>query len=45
MGRNAWRDVYPVVLAEMDRVVRGEEYVFEQPDDRFKKMVEDGVLC
>ncbi|TWU74838.1 hypothetical protein ED733_000839 [Metarhizium rileyi] len=28
MGRNAWRDVYPVVREEVDRVVRGEEYEF-----------------
>ncbi|KID84137.1 cholesterol oxidase precursor [Metarhizium guizhouense ARSEF 977] len=28
MGRNAWRDVYPMVREEVDRVVRGEEYVF-----------------
>lgn len=26
MGRNAWRDVYPMVREEVDRVVRGEAY-------------------
>jgi len=44
MGRNAWKDVYPFVLEEVDRVCRGEEYRFEEPDDRFKRMVEKGEL-
>ncbi|KAK4669784.1 uncharacterized protein QC763_206010 [Podospora pseudopauciseta] len=39
MGRNAWRDVYPFVREEVDRVVRGEGYRFEEPDDEFKAMV------
>ena len=44
MGRNAWRDVYPFVREEMDRVMRGERYVFEQPDDEFRRMVEAAEL-
>ncbi|GJN85505.1 hypothetical protein PLIIFM63780_009072 [Purpureocillium lilacinum] len=40
MGVNAWRDVYPFVREEVDRVVRGDEYVFRQPNDRFTAMVE-----
>jgi hypothetical protein len=44
MGRNAWKDVYPFVREEVDRVVRGEEYVFKEPDDRFKEMVDSGEL-
>ncbi|UNI18457.1 hypothetical protein JDV02_004725 [Purpureocillium takamizusanense] len=40
MGMNAWRDVYPFVREEVDRVVRGEEYVFRQPNDKFAAMVE-----
>lgn len=38
MGRNAWRDVYPFIREEVDRVVRGPDYVFQEPDDEFKKM-------
>ncbi|UKZ47827.1 hypothetical protein TrVGV298_002059 [Trichoderma virens] len=41
MGRNAWRDVYPFVREEVDRVVRGESYQFHQPNDRFKCFAED----
>ncbi|KAK4071095.1 CAZyme family AA3 [Trichoderma aggressivum f. europaeum] len=41
MGRNAWRDVYPFVREEIDRVVRGESYRFHQPNDRFKCFAED----
>ncbi|KAL7961890.1 hypothetical protein V8C34DRAFT_243312 [Trichoderma compactum] len=41
MGRNAWRDVYPFVREEVDRVVRGESYRFHQPNDRFKCFAED----
>ena len=44
MGRNAWKDVYPFVLEEVDRVCRGETYTFVEPDDRFKQMVEDGTM-
>ncbi|RYP91482.1 hypothetical protein DL770_002421 [Monosporascus sp. CRB-9-2] len=44
MGRNAWKDVYPFVREEVDRVVRGEGYSFEHPDDEFRRMVEAGEL-
>ncbi|KAI1444802.1 FAD/NAD(P)-binding domain-containing protein [Annulohypoxylon stygium] len=44
MGRNAWKDVYPFVREEVDRVVRGEEYRFQEPVDMFKKLVETGKL-
>jgi hypothetical protein len=44
MGRNAWRDVYPFVREELDRVTRGEAYRFEEPNDRFKAMVHGGEL-
>lgn len=37
MGRNAWRDVYPFVREEIDRVVRGESYKFREPYDRFRQ--------
>lgn len=40
MGRNAWRDVYPFVREEIDRVVRGESYRFREPNDRFKQFAE-----
>lgn len=40
MGRNAYKDVYPFVREEVDRVMRGEAYVFEEPDDYIKKMQE-----
>ncbi|KAI1772865.1 FAD/NAD(P)-binding domain-containing protein [Hypoxylon cercidicola] len=44
MGRNAWRDVFPFVREEVDRVVRGPGYRFEEPEDRFKTMVDSGKL-
>ncbi|KAL2191376.1 FAD/NAD(P)-binding domain-containing protein [Thermothelomyces heterothallicus CBS 203.75] len=44
MGRNAWKDVYPLVREEVDRVTRGEHYEFVEPDDRFKAMVHGGEL-
>ncbi|KAK3945806.1 cholesterol oxidase, partial [Diplogelasinospora grovesii] len=44
MGRNAWKDVYPFVREEVDRVVRGESYRFEEPHDKFKRMVDEGEL-
>jgi hypothetical protein len=42
MGRNAWKDVYPFVREEVDRVTRGEAYRFEEPDDEFKRRVHGG---
>jgi hypothetical protein len=44
MGRNAWRDVYPLVREEVDRIVRGEKFRFVEPDDEFKRMVDEGRL-
>lgn len=44
MGKNAWRDVYPMIRKEVDRVVRGESYKFVEPKDRFKDMVDNGDL-
>ncbi|KAL1897428.1 hypothetical protein Sste5346_004165 [Sporothrix stenoceras] len=47
MGRNAWKDVYPVLRAEVDRVVYGEQYKFVEPDAsvcRFTSMMEAGEL-
>lgn len=44
MGRNAWKDVYPFVREEVDRVTRGAAYRFEEPDDRFARMVQGGEL-
>ncbi|KAJ9142677.1 Cholesterol oxidase [Pleurostoma richardsiae] len=44
MGRNAWKDVYPFVREEVDRVVRGETYRFEEPEDRFTEMIKNGDL-
>ena len=44
MGRNAWKDVYPFVREEVDRVTRGEHYSFEEPIDSFKQMVDNGSL-
>ncbi|EFX05792.1 glucose-methanol-choline oxidoreductase [Grosmannia clavigera kw1407] len=47
MGRQAWRDVYPVVRAEVDRVVHGDGYRFREPDAtvcRFTRMMEAGEL-
>ncbi|KAK5999103.1 hypothetical protein PT974_01492 [Cladobotryum mycophilum] len=44
MGRNAWRDVFPFVREEVDRVVRGEAYRFRQPSDRFARIIESGEM-
>ncbi|KAL1870800.1 hypothetical protein VTK73DRAFT_2429 [Phialemonium thermophilum] len=44
MGRNAWKDVYPFVRAEVDRVTRGPAYRFQEPDDKFKRMIDSGEL-
>jgi hypothetical protein len=44
MGRNAWKDVYPFVLEEMDRVVRPAGYKFQPPRDVFQTMIESGEL-
>lgn len=44
IGRCAWKDVFPFVREEVDRVVRGEEYRFKEPDDRFKAMMDRGEL-
>lgn len=44
MGRNAWKDVYPFVREEVDRVCRGEGFKFVEPEDEFKEMVERGDL-
>lgn len=44
MGRNAWKDVYPFVREEVDRVVRGAAYKFEEPDDDFTHLIESGEL-
>ncbi|CAK7274764.1 hypothetical protein SEPCBS57363_006328 [Sporothrix epigloea] len=48
MGRNAWMDVFPILRAEIDRVVHGESYKFVEPDAsvcRFTRMVEAGELA
>lgn len=44
MGRYAWRDVYPSIREEIDRVVRGPGYRFVEPRDRFSAMVVGGEL-
>lgn len=44
MGRNAWKDVYPMVREEIDRVCRGEGYRFVEPHDKFYDMVQSGEL-
>ncbi|KAI0011059.1 glucose-methanol-choline oxidoreductase [Xylariaceae sp. FL0662B] len=44
MGRNAWKDVYPFVREEVDRVVRGEHYDFVEPEDEFKSLINTGKL-
>jgi hypothetical protein len=44
MGRNAWKDVYPFVREEVDRVTRPKDYKFVEPDDNFKAMVDSGAL-
>ncbi|KAI1853691.1 hypothetical protein JX266_001675 [Neoarthrinium moseri] len=38
MGRNAYKDVYPFVREEVDRVARGEKYQFISPNDEFKDL-------
>lgn len=43
LGRDAWRDVFPYIREEADRVVRGREYRFEEPKDRFFGMVSGGA--
>ena len=32
MGREAYKDVYPLVREQADRVCRGEEYRYQEPD-------------
>lgn len=44
MGRNAWKDVYPMIRVEVDRVCHGGAYRFQEPNDRFKAMVDSGEL-
>lgn len=44
MGRNSWKDVYPHVRSEMDRVMRGPSYCFIEPLDKFAAMTTNGVL-
>jgi len=44
MGRNAWKDVYPFVLQEVDRVVRPEGYKFQPPNDEFQRLIDSGEL-
>ena len=42
LGRDSWRDVFPYIREEIDRVVRGPEYTFEEPKDRFYGFVSGG---
>ena len=44
MGHHSWRDVYPSIREEIDRVVRGQDYRFDEPRDRFSSMVAGGEL-
>lgn len=44
MGRNAWKDVFPMVRQEVDRWTRGESYRFREPEDRFSRMMVNGDL-
>ncbi|KOS19571.1 Cholesterol oxidase [Escovopsis weberi] len=44
MGKDAWRDVYPFVREEVDRVVRGEAYRFCPPQDRFARIIDAGTI-
>lgn len=44
MGHHSWRDVYPSIREEIDRVVRGPSYRFVEPRDRFSSMVVNGEL-
>lgn len=32
MGRESWKDVFPVIRKEVDRVCRGEDYKYEEVD-------------
>jgi hypothetical protein len=46
MGRNAWKDVYPIVRAEVDRVCRHSLYRFDEPPltEKWSRMIDDGDL-
>lgn len=44
MGYHSWRDVFPSIREEIDRVVRGPDYRFVEPQDRFSSMVVGGEL-
>src|SRR5690606_7988870 len=44
MGRYSWREVYPSIREEIDRVVRGPGYRVVEPRDRFARMVAGGEL-
>ncbi|KAI1816726.1 FAD/NAD(P)-binding domain-containing protein [Poronia punctata] len=44
MGRNAWKDVYPFVLEEVDRVVRPDGYKFQPPRDEFQRLIDSGEM-
>lgn len=35
IGCKAWRDIYPMVREEVDRVVRGSDYLYREPDDQW----------
>ena len=43
MGREAYRDVFPLVREEVDRVVRGAGYSYTEPDWRDWKTWREGV--
>ncbi|PHH92854.1 hypothetical protein CDD83_4276 [Cordyceps sp. RAO-2017] len=45
MGRNAWRDVFPLVRREVDRVLRGEAYRFRPPCDGFTPLMEESAAA
>ena len=32
MGRRAYKDVFPIIREEVDRVCRGEGYRYQEPD-------------
>lgn len=36
IGCKAWRDIYPMVREEVDRVLRGSDYHFQDPDDQLR---------
>ncbi len=47
MGRESFKDVYPVVREEVDRVCRGEGYRYHEPDWKaswqgWKKLAKSG---